>query len=215
MSYTMATLTETVSSPRLPPCRRSQRPFFFFCKLWLLEAPNGSDSINNAEKRKTPQQKRQRESNGTNTRSHERYQHGRGVHGRPQGALELTWCRPVGTGNSWKQWSKTTRSKENWAKLQLMERTEAEQDEIRNACVEQGVEEWEVCDEAEALGASISRSSPPGQRNTSNGHDPMAQQRDLHRSGPNSVQLNGCIMDRSQQLYERAHGLHGCEGVGK
>ena len=42
-----------------------------------------------------------------------------------------------------KQWTETTLLQQNWAKLQLMmERTEEQQDEIRNACVEQRVEQW-------------------------------------------------------------------------
>ena len=46
----------------------------------------------------------------------------------------LIWCRHVATGT---QWSETTRLQENWVKLQLMGRTEAQTDEVRNACVGQ------------------------------------------------------------------------------
>ena len=72
----------------------------------------------------------------------------------------------VQTCRNWKQWCETTRLQENPVKLQLVERTEAQQDEIRNACVEQGVEEWQqkACDEAEVLGGSITRSGLPGKK---------------------------------------------------
>ena len=75
-------------------------------------------------------------------------------------AIRSSGTKLVQTGRDWKQWSEATRLQEDWAKLQLMGRTEAQRNEIGNACVEQGMQEWQqkVCEETEVLGANITRS---------------------------------------------------------
>ena len=81
-------------------------------------------------------------------------------------AIRSSGTELVQTCRDWKQWSEATRLQENWANLQLMGRTEAKQNEIRNAGVEQGMQEWQqkVCEVTEVLGASISRSGLPDKK---------------------------------------------------
>ena len=54
-------------------------------------------------------------------------------------AIRSSGTELVQTRRDWKQWSVATRLQENLAKLQLMGQREAQQNEIRNACVEQGI----------------------------------------------------------------------------
>ena len=148
------------------------------CGSW--EAPNDSDSVSNEETRTGPSRSSRRSVATEQTQKHERCQHGRGMDGRT--AIRSIGTDLVQTCGEWKRWSDMTRLKENWAKLHL------KQEEIRNACAEQSVVEWQqqVCDEA---------------------------RKHKHRLSQLALLCNSAVA--YGRIHERTHGLLGGEGVSR
>ena len=85
------------------------------CQLWLLGA---SEWLRQDQRRRKDENNSSAAAAGQQLNRHnatERYQHGRGEHGRPHSDQELR-NRPVADLSDWKQWSERTRPQENWAK---------------------------------------------------------------------------------------------------